>query len=120
MQISIRAVELVDNARKKVLIERAKEVKSMVYNPNLTLDAKLSKASYFYEKNYKEVLDIRELTILSLYIIFSDDDKFMQMIYNYNYNFDKVAKLYGLNGTVAKLRYDCYMSLKNTKILGLK
>ena len=43
MQISIRAVELVDNDRKKVLIQRAKEVKSMIYNSNLSLDGIISK-----------------------------------------------------------------------------
>ena len=73
-----------------------------------------------YEKKYKESLSIRELTILSLYMIFPDDDKFMNMLYNYNYDFNKVAKLYSVNGTVVRLRYDCYMSLKNTKILELK
>ena len=74
----------------------------------------------YYEKKYKESLSIRELTILSLYMIFPDDDKFMNMLYNYNYDFNKVAKLYSINCTVVRLRYDCYMSLKNTKILELK
>ena len=54
MQISIRAVELVDNDRKKVLIQRAKEVKSMIYNSNLSLDGIISKGYYLYEKKYKE------------------------------------------------------------------
>lgn len=120
MQISIKAVELVDNARKKVLIQRAKEVKSMIYNSNLSLDGIISKGYYLYEKKYKESLSIRELTILSLYMIFPNDDKFMNMLYNYNYDFNKVAKLYSVNCTVVRLRYDCYMSLKNTKILELK
>ena len=53
MQISIRAVELVDNDRKKVLIQRAKEVKSMIYNSNLSLDGIISKGYYLYEKNIK-------------------------------------------------------------------
>lgn len=120
MQISIRAVELVDNDRKKIIIERVKEIKPMIYNSSLSLDEKISKACYFYEKKYNEILNVRESTILSLYMIFPDDDKFMNMLNNYNYDFNKVAKLYSLNGTVVRLRYDCYMSLKNTKILGLK
>ena len=51
MQISIRAVELVDNDRKKVLIQRAKEVKSMIYNSNLSLDGIIAKGYYLYKKN---------------------------------------------------------------------
>lgn len=120
MQFSIRAVELVDNDRKKVIIERTIQLIPTLKNRNYGLQEKLDRAYYLYKKNYKETLNIRELTILCLYIIFPDDNNFLSMLEHSNNDFDKIGKLYSMNGKIAKLRYDCYLSLNNNKILELK
>lgn len=121
MQISTKAVELVGTDRKKVIIERALSILPLLStNPSFGIREKLSSAYYIYKKNYNENLNIRELTILYLYTIFPDDERFIEMLNNTNYNFEKVAGFYSMSSTIARLRYDCYISLKNIKKLELK
>lgn len=120
MQISTRAVELVDNDRKKIIIERSKEILKLLSTITIVLEEKLLRSEYLYRKKYNDNLSVRELTILYLYIIFPNDENFINMLNNTNYDFDRVGRYYAMSGTVTKLRYDCYMSLKDTKKLKLK
>lgn len=120
MQFSIRAVELVDNDRKKVIIERASEIIPVLHFRDHGLEEKLSRAYYLYQRKYNETLNIRELTILSLYIIFPNDNKFLSMFERTNYDFEKMGKFYSISGKIVKLRYDSYLSLNNNKTLELK
>ena len=112
-----------DYSRKKEIIERTKEVKSILdeflnmknlYN-RLGFNFKLEKSYSIYKRIFNEELTVDERTILYLYVIFPSDIKFLQLLKNNENNFSKLAQLNDVPVGFVKLRYNNLKDMLNQK-----
>lgn len=117
MAVKFEDIMNLDNNRKNDIIEKTKYIKEKHAEKLFSLHKDMSfimdKTYYLYIKEYNEYLNETEKLIFNIYIVFSDDNKFDELIEYYNKDFKKIASLYGVKEIFAKLRYLINKELKN-------
>lgn len=110
---------LISSNFKKLSLERKEEVKDMALAMNNAVNnyyydhkkykydayLKLSKAYYFLQRYYKTTLTDEEKSVFYLYILFPNDDYFMELVERHEKDFKKIGNIYQVSDGVVKLRY---------------
>jgi len=103
---------------KKLSQERKEEIRDIAISMNnvvsdyyfgskfaLSLHQKLSKAYSFFQKYYKTNLTEEEKSVFYLYVLFPNDNLFMNMIEKYENDYEKLSSIYCVSENIIKLRY---------------
>lgn len=77
----------------------------LVNNYVFDLYQKLAKAYSMFQKYYKRNLTEEEISVFCLYVLFPNDNRFMEMIQKYKKDYQKIANLYSVSEVVVRLRY---------------
>ena len=105
-------------SRKMEIIEMAKYIHDVVnsyffnngaYVPNW--EHKLYKSYVFFKKYYKCELTEDEKSVFYLYIIFPNDEFFLELVTRYNQDFERVSSMFNVAAGIARLRYSLYRDI---------
>ena len=96
------------------LIERAKYIRNIFYNiyeknnakgEYFPIDMRYNKSTTLYKKHFKEELNLVERTIIFVYFVIPNDEKFLNDFLIYKGNFATIGKNYGVSKEFALLRW---------------
>ena len=100
-----RILEMIDRSQHVKYVLNNILYRNIRYIPDYNAYAKIDKINSIHKKAYQEDLSKEELTVLALYVLIYDDNKFALEFIRTKGNFDYIRKIYDVPKEFVLLRW---------------